>query len=309
MDNRGLILAISCILLAALAIYVNRRRTKKTMNTISQMLEMAMEGTYSETFFDESRLSALETKFAHYLSSSAISAQNVAIEKDKIKTLISDISHQTKTPISNLLLYSELIAEEELSEDMRSNVEAIGQQTEKLRFLIDSLVKLSRLENGILTLSPRQEAVQTMLDGIAAQYDSKAAQKGLALQITETTASACFDPKWTAEALGNLVDNAIKYTHSGSVTISAAEYELFTRIDVTDTGIGIEESVQPKIFSRFYRSEAVREDEGVGIGLYLAREIISGEGGYIKLRSEPGKGSTFSVFLPRQAKILQNCEN
>lgn len=309
MDNWSLILALSCILLAALAIYVNHRRTKKTMNTISQMLEMAMEGTYSETYFDESRLSALETKFAHYLSSSAISAQNVAIEKDKIKTLISDISHQTKTPISNLLLYSELIAEEELSEDMRSNVEAIGQQTEKLRFLIDALVKLSRLENGILTLSPRQEAVQTMLDGIAAQYDSKAAQKGLALQFTETTASACFDPKWTAEALGNLVDNAIKYTHSGSVTISAAEYELFTRIDVTDTGIGIEESVQPKIFSRFYRSEAVREDEGVGIGLYLAREIISGEGGYMKLRSEPGKGSTFSVFLPRQAKILQNCEN
>ena len=107
--------------------------------------------------------------------------------------------------------------------------------------------------------------------------------------------------------MGNLVDNAIKYTPSGSVTISAAEYELFTRIDVTDTGIGIEESEQPKIFSRFYRSEAVRENEGVGIGLYLAREIISGEGGYIKLTSEPGKGSTFSVFLPRQAEILQNC--
>ena len=77
------------------------------------------------------------------------------------------------------------------------------------------------------------------------------------------------------------------------------EYELFTRIDVTDTGIGIEESEQPKIFARFYRSETVCEDEGVGIGLYLAREIISGEGGYIKLISQKGKGSTFSVFLPR----------
>ena len=231
----------------------------------------------------------------------------MTIEKDKIKTLIANISHQTKTPIANLLLYSELIAEEELPGDMHSNVEAIHQQTEKLRFLIDSLVKLSRLENGILTLSPRQESVQPMLDGIAAQYGSKTKQKGLVLQISETTSSACCDPKWTTEALGNLVDNAIKYTPSGSVTISAAEYELFTRIDVTDTGIGIEESEQPKIFSRFYRSEAVRENEGVGIGLYLAREIISGEGGYIKLTSEPGKGSTFSVFLPRQAEILQNC--
>ena len=103
------------------------------------------------------------------------------------------------------------------------------------------------------------------------------------------------------------MDNAIKYTPSGSVTISAAEYELFTRIDVADTGIGIEEPEQTKIFSRFYRSETVRGNEGVGIGLYLAREIISGEGGYIKLASQPGKGSTFSVFLPRQAEILQNC--
>lgn len=307
MDNWIVILALSCVLIAALVIYGNYRRTKKTMDTIEQMLDAAVEGTYSETNFDESRLSALETKFAHYLSSSAISAQNVTIEKDKIKTLIADISHQTKTPIANLLLYSELIAEEELSGDMRSNVEAIQQQTEKLRFLIDSLVKLSRLENGILTLSPRQESVQPILDGIAAQYGSKAKQKGLTLQITETTASACCDPKWTAEALGNLVDNAIKYTPSGSVTISAAEYELFTRIDVTDTGIGITESEQPKIFSRFYRSEDTRENEGVGIGLYLAREIISGEGGYIKLTSEPGNGSTFSVFLPRKAEILQNC--
>ena len=307
MDNWIVILEFSCVLAAALAIYANYRRTKKTMDTIDQMLDAAVEGTYSETNFDESRLSALETKFAHYLSSSAISARNVTIEKDKIKTLIADISHQTKTPIANLLLYSELIAEEELPGDMHSNVEAIHQQTEKLRFLIDSLVKLSRLENRILTLSPRQESVQPMLDGIAAQYGSKTKQKGLVLQISETTSSACCDPKWTTEALGNLVDNAIKYTPSGSVTISAAEYELFTRIDVTDTGIGIEESEQPKIFSRFYRSEAVRENEGVGIGLYLAREIISGEGGYIKLTSEPGKGSTFSVFLPRQAEILQNC--
>ena len=307
MDNWIIILVLSCVLIAAIVIYANYRRTKKTMDTISQMLNMAVEGTYSETNFDESRLSALETKFADYLSSSAISAQNVTIEKDKIKTLIADISHQTKTPIANLLLYSELIAEEELSEDMRSNVEAIQQQTAKLRFLIDSLVKLSRLENGILTLSPRQESVQPMLDGITAQYASKANQKGLTLQITEATASACYDPKWTAEALGNLVDNAIKYTFSGSVTISAGEYDLFTRIDITDTGIGVEEAEQPKIFSRFYRSEAVRENEGVGIGLYLTREIISGEGGYIKLSSKPDKGSTFSVFLPRQAEILQNC--
>lgn len=299
--------AVSAVLGALAGGLWFRRREKRTLQSLDGMLDQAICGEFSPTKFDESLFSAVESRLADYLEASAVSARNLQAEKDAIKTLIGDISHQTKTPIANLLLYSELIAEEELPGDMHSNVEAIHQQTEKLRFLIDSLVKLSRLENGILTLSPRQESVQPMLDGIAAQYGSKTKQKGLVLQISETTSSACCDPKWTTEALGNLVDNAIKYTPSGSMTISAAEYELFTRIDVTDTGIGIEESEQPKIFSRFYRSEAVRENEGVGIGLYLAREIISGEGGYIKLTSEPGKGSTFSVFLPRQAEILQNC--
>lgn len=301
------IIAVLCVVIMIVVTFINYLRTKKTMDVINQMLEAAVEGSYSETDFNESRLSALETRFAHYLSASAISARNVMIEKDKIKELISDISHQTKTPIANLQLYSELIAEEELSEDMRINVEEIIQQTEKLRFLIDSLVKLSRLENGIVTLSLEREALQPMLEDIQKQYAFKARSKGLQLQVIPTDAFAHFDRKWTAEALGNLVDNAIKYTSCGSIVLETFEYDLFTRIDVKDTGIGIEENEQSQGFSRFYRSETVRDQEGVGIGLYLAREIISSEDGYIKLTSEVGKGSTFSVFLPRQAEILQNC--
>ena len=112
--------------------------------------------------------------------------------------------------------------------------------------------------------------------------------------------SACFDLKWTAEALYNILDNALKYTPpGGEIRVTAQAYELFCRIDVSDTGIGISEDEIPKIFSRFYRSSAVSQEEGVGIGLYLSREIITLQGGYIKVSSEPGKGSCFSVFLPR----------
>ena len=107
------------------------------------------------------------------------------------------------------------------------------------------------------------------------------------------------DGKWTAEALGNLLDNAIKYTREGGITVKTTPYELFLRLDITDTGMGIPEEEQAKIFTRFYRSEAVKEQEGVGIGLYLTREIVSRQGGYLKVSSETGKGSTFSVFLPR----------
>ena len=293
------VLALISIIVAFIVVLINHIRTKRTMDTLEKMIDSAADGEYSETKFNESRLSALETKFSNYLSSSNTSSKNIMKEKDKIKTLISDISHQTKTPISNLILYSELIEEEDLSEDMRSNVEAIKQQAEKLEFLIKSLVKLSRLENGILNLSPRKEEIQPMLQDIYEQYISKASEKNLELNIEKTTSKATFDRKWTTEALGNIVDNAIKYTNAGEITINVKEYEIFIRIDISDTGIGIDESEQAEVFSRFYRSQSVHNDEGVGIGLYLTREIISSEGGYIKLTSELGVGSTFSVYIPR----------
>lgn len=299
MNKIIVVLALISIIVAFIIVLINYIRTKRTMGTLEKMIESAADGEYSETKFDESRLSSLETKFSNYLSSSDTSSKNIIKEKEKIKTLISDISHQTKTPISNLLLYSELIEEEDLSEEMRSNVEAIKQQAEKLRFLIESLVKLSRLENGILNLAPTREEIKPMLQDVYEQYISKARGKNLELIIENTASKATFDRKWTTEALGNIVDNAIKYTNSGEITIKVQEYEIFTRIDISDTGIGIAESEQAEVFSRFYRSQSVHNDEGVGIGLYLTREIISSEGGYIKLTSELGVGSTFSVYIPR----------
>lgn len=299
MNEIGWILILLCFLTATAIVLWNRRQTAKTIETIEHMIDTAMDGSFTETSFDESKLSMLETKFAHFLSASETSSHNMALEKDRINALIADISHQTKTPIANLLLYSELLREEELSASARTNVDALYSQSEKLRFLIDSLVKLSRLENGIITLSPQHTPLQPMLQSIVEQYTINANEKGLSIQLQDTDISAIFDPKWTTEALANIVDNAIKYTEAGIITISVTSYEMFVKIDITDTGVGIPESEYPKIFARFYRSANIQEQEGVGIGLYLARQIISDEGGYIKVASIPGKGSTFSVFLPK----------
>lgn len=240
-------------------------------------------------------------ELAHYLSASAMSARNVEREKEKIKTLIADISHQTKTPIANLLLYSELLAEEELTQTAREKLAALHGQTEKLQFLIEALVKLSRLENGIIRLRPEDHAVSYLFERVREQYEAKAQQKGLSLTVQETELHAVFDPEWTAEALANLADNAVKYTKSGEIALSAVAYEMFVRIDVRDTGMGIAEEEQGKIFSRFYRSQSAGESsDGVGIGLYLTREIVSGEGGYLRVQSAVGKGSLFSMYLPRE---------
>ena len=298
-DNTMLLIFMMLTLIGLLLlVFWYRWRMNRTFNTMEHMLDAAMKGDFTDTMFDESRLSALETKFAHYFSASAISARNVQQEKDNLKKLVADISHQTKTPIANLLLYCELLQEEKLPESAADNVNALYRQTERLRFLIDSLVKLSRLENGIISLSVKQQDLQPVLETVVSQYMAKADQKGLSLLLEDTEAKAAFDAKWTAEALGNLLDNAIKYTEHGSIHISVKAYEMFVRIDMRDTGIGISESEQAQIFSRFYRSREVSEQQGVGIGLYLSREIISSEGGYMKVQSAPGMGSTFSVFLP-----------
>jgi len=139
-----------------------------------------------------------------------------------------------------------------------------------------------------------------MLEEAAAQFAPRAAEKGVTLALRPTDAAAVFDAKWTGEAVCCLLDNAVKYTPAGgSVTVEAVAYELFSRVDVTDTGPGIPEVEQAKVFQRFYRSAAVSQEPGVGIGLYLARQIAEGQGGYLKVFSKPGKGAKFSLYLPR----------
>ena len=299
-----LALAVLALLAAAGIALWTHLRSRRMLNTLDRMLDDAIRGDFQESLYDESRLSALETRMAHYLSSSAVSARNLQEEKDKIKTLIGDISHQTKTPIANLLLYAQLLLEQDLPPESRAYVSALEGQAEKLRFLIDALVKTSRLETGILAMAPAANPLQSLLDGAVAQAAPKAEAKGILLTVEPAALTARFDPKWTTEALYNLVDNAVKYTPAGgSVTLRAREYELFCRIDVTDTGPGIPEAEQAKIFQRFYRSPAVSGEEGVGIGLYLARQIAAGQGGYLKVTSRPGEGSTFSLFLRRELGI------
>lgn len=293
----GITVVAVCTAVSAIMLY--RRSIHKTMKTIENMLDAAINGSFSEDVFDESVLSSIEANFVRFLSICSVSSKNLLAEKNKINELISDISHQTKTPLANILLYSQLLSEYELSQDTSTCVKALSTQAEKLNFLIQALLKTSRLETGIITVSPRRESVHKLLDAALEQITPKADAKGISVFREDTVIHAYFDLKWTSEAVYNIMDNAIKYTETGgNMDIKVMAYELFCRIDITDSGIGIAEEEQGKIFTRFYRSPTVNSQEGVGIGLFLAREIIAAEGGYIKVRSHYDRGSTFSIFLP-----------
>ena len=168
-----LIVAVSAI---AYGFYCHSRM-KQQIRKLDEMLDKAIDGSFTESCFDESQLSYIENKMWKYLSSSEISARKTAEEKAKIKTLIADISHQTKTPVSNILLYAELLSECNLSDTEKDYAKRIFSQSEKLSFLIKSLVKLSRLETGIIALSTKETAIAPMLRDIVLQAQAKAEER------------------------------------------------------------------------------------------------------------------------------------
>ena len=293
--------AVIAVLCAAAVVLWSRWRIARTIKWLDQMLTAAMNDSFTETDFDESRLSALENRLARYLAASSLSARQVQGQKDQISTWISDISHQTKTPVANVLLYTQLLAEQPLTPQGKDCVHAIAAQAEKLQALIQALVKTSRLENGILVLHPQMGEIAPVVQRAVAQYVPRAAEKGLTLTAEAVEGTAVFDPKWTEEALCNLLDNAVKYTPpGGAVRVEVRSYELFAAVCVIDTGPGIPESEQAQIFERFHRAPEAYQQAGVGIGLYLTRQIAASQGGYVRANSAPGKGSTFSLYLPRE---------
>ena len=272
---------------------------KKVLARLDQMLEDGIRGTFSESDYDETKLSQLESKWLRYLTASKLSYQKTKQEREKLKELVSDISHQTKTPLSNILLYTQLLQEQSLDAQSRSLADEIRTQTEKLEFLIQSLVKTSRLETGTFQLSPCESDIDSMIRSAIEQVAPKADSKQIQIGYTPERYTASFDSKWTQEALFNILDNAVKYSPECTrITVSVKAFEMFVCISVADQGIGISEEELPRIFGRFYRGQNVRAQNGVGIGLYLSRRIIEEQGGYITAESSPGQGSVFKVFLP-----------
>jgi len=275
---------------------------RKLMRKLDEMLDEAIAGTFQVTSYDESQLSKIESKMVRFLEQSELKREQIEGERERVRSLISDISHQTKTPLSNIALYTQLLAEQKLSEEQAKLAEQISVSSEKLNFLIQSLVKTSRLESGVIKIEAQPGDVNELISAAARECESLADAKNIEFSVIcgKAPITALFDLRWCTEALFNIIENAVKYTPAnGSVTIDVTEYEMFVRIDVTDTGRGIREEDLPKVFGRFWRSAESADYPGVGIGLYLAREIIVACGGYIKASSDAGKGATLSVFLSK----------
>lgn len=253
---------------------------------------------------EETLLSRLGGRFCRLYEMMDNARTNTQEDRKKLQSLVSDISHQVRTPVTNLKMVEAALTEpagdqEMTAEKRREFLEAMNSQVEKLNFLMQALVKTSRLENGLITLHKQKGLLyETLAEALGGILFSAEAKKIEVEAICPEELQLPHDKKWTAEAIFNLLDNAVKYTPAGGkIRVEAVPQEMYTRIDVSDTGKGIREEHQAAVFRRFYREEEVAGIPGLGIGLYLTREIISQQGGYIRLTSSEGEGSVFSVYL------------
>lgn len=298
----GAVLTLCALIWNILQTILFRNRMTAFTSMLCTILDGMINGLEQEPYRDSE---TLFTRILHRLTRLyQISQENkhiIDIERQELQVLVSDISHQVKTPVSNLKMITETLLTIPVSASERIEfLQGIKSQTDKLDFLFQALVKTSRLETGIIRLEkktcPLFDTIAQAMSGIV--YDAE--KKKIAVEVNcPEELSIPHDSKWTAEALFNLLDNAVKYTSTGGqITVLVMQGEMYVEVRVTDNGKGISESNQASIFRRFYREEEVHEQPGVGIGLYLTREIITRQGGYIKTISEVGKGSSFSIMLP-----------
>ena len=294
----GIIILLLDVAILVLARY--GRNKKKEIEVLLQRLDDALEGGEGAYAYDESMDSAIADRLNKLLRSSSMGKERAYQDRDRIKSLISDISHQIRTPLSNIMLYTGLLQEKKLDGQSRMLADQIQGQAEKLDFFMKELIRSSYMETDMIVVSPRTAPVGELVDRACQAVEAEALKKGILIRQPETDRIICkFDMKWTLEAVRNILENALKYSPEGSeVEIEIAPNEAFTCISIQDEGIGIREEEQGLVFERFYRSRDVKKEPGMGIGLYLAREIISRQGGYIEARSEYAKGTCFCIYLP-----------
>ena len=282
-----------------------RRKLAMFSDAFCSLMDDMLSGNMQpkQTVEEESLFYKIEYRLNRLYEIMQENKNSIAQERADLQELISDISHQVKTPIANLKMINSTLLENEVPvQKQKEFLTAQASQLDKLDFLMQAMIKTSRLETGVISLEQKQQPVYDTLAAALGGILLNAEKKQIDVQVEcPEHLDARHDRKWTSEALFNILDNAVKYTPAGGqIHVSVEGWEMYVKIDIADTGIGISEQHQGTIFKRFYREDAVHDVDGIGIGLYLAREIVTLQGGYIRVVSEVGKGSTFSVFLLRK---------
>ena len=251
----------------------------------------------------ENRISKLTYKARRILDMLVSEVTHTKEEKETIQGFISDMSHQMKTPLSGISMYADLLLEGNLTADeQREFLSRVKSSTDKLQWMMDSLIKMSRLEVGAIQLAPVSENIRQTVSDAISNVVAAASKKSINITVEDFEDMPLYhDKRWTREAISNVLENAIKYSApNNDIVVTVEPLPVHTKITVTDHGMGIEKSDWNMIFKRFYRGQNAKDNEGAGLGLYLAALIMEKQGGYIMVDSVLGEFTSFSLFL-------QNC--
>ena len=283
-----------------LLLVLYRKREKDTAELISYLMRVQDRLELPEmSGFREGQFGILQSEIYKLVALLKEQYSKEKKQKKYMADMLSDISHQIKTPMTAITIMNDLLKTPELSERQRlAYVEKIDSQTERIRWLVKNLLTMSRLEADMLELKKEEICLRKMLDTIVDTFEIMAEVKGvdLRLECPEEIYHGC-DKQWTREAISNIVKNCIEHTtEGGSGRISVLQPNLATEISIQDTGEGIPKEHLPYIFKRFYKAPG-SSNSSVGIGLSMSKQIIMRQNGNITVESEVGKGSAFSFVL------------
>jgi signal transduction histidine kinase len=292
--------ALFCVAIVLFTVLSYRAHIRRLEQILDDFLA---NGSASLNTISDTRESKLTHKLTSLLHRTSHDKETASLERDQISALLSDLSHQLKTPLANVIMYTELLEDPELTKEQRTEFSSQTRiQAEKMQWLMKDMLKATRLEHGILSFPASFQKIRQTIGMAVSGVYAQAEQKQISI-ITEPFSDQMLyhNPRWTAEAIGNILDNAIKYSPAGSrVIIRLCPMEIYSRIEIEDAGPGISPELYNEIFKRFYRGNTGEQQEGNGLGLYLSQLILNKEKGYVTVSSRSEFGSCFQIHLLNQ---------
>ncbi|MEY8535990.1 HAMP domain-containing sensor histidine kinase [Blautia pseudococcoides] len=290
------------VIIISLVIRWYRNNILRQYNNFLNKADEILSGKPIDIMYDESIDSAISERLNRIVEISRMQKEVAEEERDIIKSLLSNISHQIRTPLTNITLYAGLLKDEVKESSAFRLADKIEKNAEKLEFFMKELLKSSYAEQEIISVKPKIVELDKVMKKSCQSVELDAMKKNIHVSSEYTNYKVFADLKWTEEVFTNIIENAIKYSPNGTeIIIKSILYESFVCVQIIDNGIGIPEQEQGKIFQRFYQGSNVTDKQGFGIGLYLAREVLRKQQGYMKIKSGLNNGTTVEVFLSRRA--------
>ncbi|OUQ49096.1 sensor histidine kinase [Lachnoclostridium sp. An118] len=284
---------------SALVLYIQRRRRAAELEELAGLVRDVLDDREIEekAAGEETLYGRIEHMLVRIQRMNRGRQEELTESRSRVQKLITEIAHQMRTPLANGGTYLELLEgelserEDPVADPVPMYLEALRSSQEKLRFLTEEFIRISRLENNIIRIRKEERDIAGTIGDALAQVRPMAEEKGVRISEHLPEGLSCpHDPGWFGEALWNVLDNAVKYSQEGGrIWVEASRGELYLTIRVADEGIGIDEGEEARVFQRFYRGRRTASYEGLGVGLYLAREITARHGGFMEIqRRDPG---------------------